>query len=107
MNGSSIAANLPNTGRTVRNKKYLDFSTLKNFLSTLTAGTEEQAQMQSSDNPEVGQSINLSSTAPGEKPIKLDVYTKTGQVFKRDRAQFQAVFYYKSGAAQVVTPTHN
>lgn len=103
MNGSRTANNLPEIGTTVRNRKVLDFSALKDFLTVLNEGTEADSRNQVTDNPESGQSINLSSLAPGELPLKLDVYSKTSFVSVKDRSQFQAVFYYTSGAVKVVT----
>ena len=103
MNGSLVANNLPDSGKTVRQKKLLNFTTLKDFLLTLNAGTEENARNQATDNPESGQSINLSSLEPGEKPTKLDVFSKNLIVFVKDRSQFQAVQYFATGAVKVVT----
>ncbi len=103
MNGSPVASSLPDTGKTVRRKKYLNFTTLKDFITTLNSGTEEQARSQATDNPEGGQSINLSSVQPGERPMKMDVYSKASNVYVKDRSQFQAVYYYTSGAVKVVT----
>lgn len=105
MNGSNQASNLPDTGRTVRRKKVLNFTSLKNFLTTLNSGSESDSRNQATDNPESGQSINLSSLAPGEQPIKLDVFSRMSNVFVRDRNQFQAVLYYASGALEVITDT--
>lgn len=103
MNGSRTASNLPLTGKTVRNRKVLDFSALKNFLAVLSSGTEADSRKQTTDNPESGQSMNLASVAPTEKAIRFDVYSKESNVYVKDRAQFQAVYYYRAGALKVVT----
>lgn len=105
MNGSNQASNLPDVGRTVRRRKVLNFSSLKNFLTVLDSGSESDSRSQATDNPESGQSISLASLAPGEQPLKLDVYTKASNVFVKDRNQFQAVLYYASGALQVISDT--
>lgn len=107
MNGSRASTVLPKTGQTVRLQKVLDFSALATYLAGLNVMSENDARLQISDNPEAGQSINLSSVSPTEKPIRLDVFTKVSDVYYKDRVQFQAVYYYASGAVKVVTDKVN
>ena len=103
MNGSATATNLPLSGVAIRKNKILDFKILKDFITSLNSGTEESARLQATDNPEAGQNINLGSVPAGERPMKLDVFTKQTTVYVKDRNQMQAVFYYLSGAVKVVT----
>jgi hypothetical protein len=103
MNGSRLSGTLPLEGKTVRSQKILDFEVLTTYLSDLSTKTEKEARKAYTENPEVGQGINLGAITVGERPIKLDVFTKISDVYYKDRTQFQAVFYYASGAVKVVT----
>ena len=103
MAGSRASLTLPDSGKTVRLKRVLDFQSLVNFLTTLNSKTEQQARILATDNPEANQGIALETLASTDKPIKLDVYTKVSDVFVKDRLQFQASLYFGNGAVKVIT----
>ncbi len=86
----------------IRRGKFLNFSSLANYLKALEAKTPQQRLAEQTDNAELNAGWNQTAAVDANL-LAIDVYAKLPMLQTGKRLQLNAVAYYKDAVIKVIT----